>query len=81
MRKLCCVPYSKFNLALMLFNSFQILDGNIQSAAFHPVYDNVFAVGMTTGRWVVIESGNREVICSNTDGPEQLDIIRYSPGS
>ena len=57
-----------------------MFEDSIQSASFHPVHDNVIAVGMTTGRWVVVDTTNQDVIASFTDGPEKHDVIKFSPG-
>jgi len=35
---------------------------------------------MTTGHWAVIDTTNLEVLVTNADGPEQHDVIRFSPG-
>ena len=59
----------------------QTFDDGIQSADFHPVHHDLIAVGMTTGRWLVMDANNQELVTVHTDGPEQHDVIKFSPGS
>ncbi|KAM6909073.1 echinoderm microtubule-associated protein-like 3 [Xenentodon cancila] len=40
---------------------------------------SVVSVGLSTGRWVVLDLLTMEVISESTDGNEQLSVIRYSP--
>ncbi|XP_075896530.1 echinoderm microtubule-associated protein-like 3 isoform X2 [Nelusetta ayraudi] len=40
---------------------------------------SVVAVGLCTGRWVVLDLLTREVVSESTDGNEQLSVMRYSP--
>ncbi|MBN3292456.1 EMAL3 protein, partial [Polypterus senegalus] len=47
-------------------------------ADFHP-NGNVVAVGLNTGRWVVLDIETREVVSDFTNGNEQLSVVRYSP--
>uniref|UniRef100_H2Z3H4 Uncharacterized protein n=1 Tax=Ciona savignyi TaxID=51511 RepID=H2Z3H4_CIOSA len=54
-------------------------DDGIQSADFYPSDNNIIAVGMTTGRWLVLDSTNQELITVHTDGNEQHDVIKFSP--
>ncbi|XP_072031419.1 77 kDa echinoderm microtubule-associated protein-like isoform X3 [Amphiura filiformis] len=49
-----------------------------QSACFHP-NGSVVAIGMSTGRWVVLDAESQDLVYVHTDGNEQHDIIRYSP--
>ncbi|XP_076816178.1 echinoderm microtubule-associated protein-like 2 isoform X2 [Clavelina lepadiformis] len=51
----------------------------VQSADFHPTNAQIIAVGMATGRWVVIDSDSLELVTVHTDGSEQHDVIRFSP--
>ncbi|KAL4648208.1 echinoderm microtubule-associated protein-like 4 isoform X2 [Arapaima gigas] len=39
----------------------------------------VVSVGLNTGRWVVLDLQTQEVVSDNTDGNEQLSVMRYSP--
>ncbi|KAM4537552.1 echinoderm microtubule-associated protein-like 3 isoform 1-T1 [Odontesthes bonariensis] len=39
----------------------------------------VVSVGLSTGRWVVLDLLTSEVISESTDGNEQLSVMRYSP--
>ncbi|XP_039219042.1 echinoderm microtubule-associated protein-like 3 isoform X1 [Crotalus tigris] len=47
-------------------------------ADFHPS-GKVVTVGLSTGRWQVLETETRQVLSSYTDGNEQLSVVRYSP--
>ncbi|XP_038620901.1 echinoderm microtubule-associated protein-like 3 isoform X1 [Tachyglossus aculeatus] len=47
-------------------------------ADFHPS-GAVVAVGLSTGRWLVLDTETREVVSDFTDGNEQLSVVRYSP--
>ncbi|KAK7176880.1 hypothetical protein R3I93_000965 [Phoxinus phoxinus] len=37
------------------------------------------AVGLSTGRWVVLDLQTKEVVSDLTDGNEQLSVMRYTP--
>ncbi|XP_065125980.1 echinoderm microtubule-associated protein-like 3 isoform X1 [Paramisgurnus dabryanus] len=39
----------------------------------------VVSVGLSTGRWVVLDLQTKEVVLDLTDGNEQLSVMRYSP--
>ncbi|XP_066536566.1 echinoderm microtubule-associated protein-like 2 isoform X1 [Hoplias malabaricus] len=39
----------------------------------------VVSVGLSTGRWLVLDLQTREVMSDLVDGNEQLSVIRYSP--
>uniref|UniRef100_A0A8C1I900 HELP domain-containing protein n=1 Tax=Cyprinus carpio TaxID=7962 RepID=A0A8C1I900_CYPCA len=39
----------------------------------------VVSVGLSTGRWVVLDLQTKEVVSDLTDGNEQLSVMRYSP--
>uniref|UniRef100_A0A672R1J8 EMAP like 3 n=1 Tax=Sinocyclocheilus grahami TaxID=75366 RepID=A0A672R1J8_SINGR len=39
----------------------------------------VVSVGLSTGRWVVLDLQTKEVVTDLTDGNEQLSVMRYSP--
>ncbi|XP_048368488.1 echinoderm microtubule-associated protein-like 3 isoform X1 [Sphaerodactylus townsendi] len=47
-------------------------------ADFHPS-GKVVTVGLSTGRWVVLDTETRQVLSAYTDGNEQLSVVRYSP--
>ncbi|XP_029944306.1 echinoderm microtubule-associated protein-like 3 isoform X2 [Salarias fasciatus] len=40
---------------------------------------SVVSVGLSTGRWVVLDLLTKEVVSEFTDGNEQLSVMRYSP--
>uniref|UniRef100_A0A3Q2TVD2 EMAP like 3 n=1 Tax=Fundulus heteroclitus TaxID=8078 RepID=A0A3Q2TVD2_FUNHE len=40
---------------------------------------SVVSVGLSTGRWVVLDLETKEVISESIDGNEQLSVMRYSP--
>ncbi|KAF7207349.1 transcript variant X2 [Nothobranchius furzeri] len=40
---------------------------------------SVVSVGLSTGRWVVLDLLTKEVLSDSTDGNEQLSVMRYSP--
>ncbi|XP_076007120.1 echinoderm microtubule-associated protein-like 3 isoform X2 [Genypterus blacodes] len=40
---------------------------------------SVVSVGLSTGRWLVLDLLTREVVSESTDGNEQLSVMRYSP--
>uniref|UniRef100_A0A4W5JXK5 EMAP like 3 n=1 Tax=Hucho hucho TaxID=62062 RepID=A0A4W5JXK5_9TELE len=39
----------------------------------------VVSVGLSTGRWLVLDLQTKEVVSDYTDGNEQLSVMRYSP--
>ncbi|XP_068443305.1 echinoderm microtubule-associated protein-like 3 isoform X1 [Clinocottus analis] len=39
----------------------------------------VVSVGLSTGRWMVLDLLTRELVSESTDGNEQLSVMRYSP--
>ncbi|XP_072315121.1 echinoderm microtubule-associated protein-like 2 [Eucyclogobius newberryi] len=47
-------------------------------ADFSPV-GSVVSIGLSTGRWLVLDLLTREVISESTDGNEQQSVMRYSP--
>nr|XP_005577639.1 PREDICTED: echinoderm microtubule-associated protein-like 3 isoform X1 [Macaca fascicularis] len=47
-------------------------------ADFHPS-GAVVAVGLNTGRWLVLDTETREIVSDVIDGNEQLSVVRYSP--
>ncbi|XP_068779726.1 echinoderm microtubule-associated protein-like 3 isoform X2 [Struthio camelus] len=47
-------------------------------ADFHPG-GHVLAVGLQTGRWLVLDAETRRVLAAGSDGNEQLSVVRYSP--
>ncbi|XP_061461652.1 echinoderm microtubule-associated protein-like 3 isoform X2 [Rhineura floridana] len=47
-------------------------------ADFHPS-GKVVTVGLSTGRWVVLDTETQQVLSGYTDGNEQLSVVRYSP--
>ncbi|XP_056298181.1 echinoderm microtubule-associated protein-like 3 isoform X2 [Pseudoliparis swirei] len=40
---------------------------------------SVVSVGLSTGRWMVLDLQTREVVSESVDGNEQLSVMRYSP--
>uniref|UniRef100_G3N6V7 EMAP like 3 n=1 Tax=Gasterosteus aculeatus aculeatus TaxID=481459 RepID=G3N6V7_GASAC len=40
---------------------------------------SVVSVGLSTGRWMVLDLLTREVVSESIDGNEQLSVMRYSP--
>uniref|UniRef100_A0A7N8XT70 EMAP like 3 n=1 Tax=Mastacembelus armatus TaxID=205130 RepID=A0A7N8XT70_9TELE len=40
---------------------------------------SVVSVGLSSGRWVVLDLLTREVVSESIDGNEQLSVMRYSP--
>ncbi|XP_043828510.1 echinoderm microtubule-associated protein-like 3 isoform X2 [Dromiciops gliroides] len=49
-------------------------------ADFHPS-GKVVAVGLNTGRWLVLDTETREIVSDFTDGNEQLSVVRWDvPG-
>lgn len=58
----------------------KVLEDPIQSLDFHPEGGHL-AVGMATGRWGVIDLQTLELVTVHTDGNEQHDVVRYSPGT
>ncbi|XP_013881874.1 echinoderm microtubule-associated protein-like 2 [Austrofundulus limnaeus] len=49
-----------------------------RSAGFHPS-GAVVAVGTMTGRWLVLDTDTRDLVCVHTDGNEIISNIKYSP--
>ncbi|XP_062454807.1 echinoderm microtubule-associated protein-like 3 isoform X2 [Rhea pennata] len=47
-------------------------------ADFHPG-GHVVAVGLQTGRWLVLDAETQRVLAAGSDGNEQLSVVRYSP--
>uniref|UniRef100_A0A8C3NA96 EMAP like 3 n=1 Tax=Geospiza parvula TaxID=87175 RepID=A0A8C3NA96_GEOPR len=47
-------------------------------ADFHPG-GHVVAVGLLTGRWLVLDTGTRQLLAGGSDGNEQLSVVRFSP--
>uniref|UniRef100_A0A8D0GML4 EMAP like 3 n=1 Tax=Sphenodon punctatus TaxID=8508 RepID=A0A8D0GML4_SPHPU len=47
-------------------------------ADFHPS-GKVVAVGLSSGRWLVLDTETQQVLLEHTDGNEQLSVVRYSP--
>ncbi|XP_053133647.1 echinoderm microtubule-associated protein-like 3 isoform X2 [Hemicordylus capensis] len=47
-------------------------------ADFHPS-GKVVTVGLSSGRWVVLDTETRQVVSGCVDGNEQLSVVRYSP--
>uniref|UniRef100_V9KFR1 Echinoderm microtubule associated protein like 3 n=1 Tax=Callorhinchus milii TaxID=7868 RepID=V9KFR1_CALMI len=39
----------------------------------------VVAVGLQTGRWMVLDTETSDLVTSSVDGNEQLSVVRYSP--
>ncbi|KAG7495720.1 echinoderm microtubule-associated protein-like 3 isoform X1 [Solea senegalensis] len=40
---------------------------------------SVVSVGLSTGKWMVLDLLTRDVVSESTDGNEQLSVMRYSP--
>lgn len=49
-----------------------------QSAAFHPSGAWI-AVGLTSGKWLILDASTHEITSRQMDGNEQLDAIAFSP--
>ncbi|XP_064593026.1 echinoderm microtubule-associated protein-like 3 [Zonotrichia leucophrys gambelii] len=47
-------------------------------ADFHPA-GHVVAVGLLSGRWLVLDTGTRQLLAGGSDGNEQLSVVRFSP--
>uniref|UniRef100_A0A674GJH4 EMAP like 3 n=1 Tax=Taeniopygia guttata TaxID=59729 RepID=A0A674GJH4_TAEGU len=47
-------------------------------ADFHPG-GHVVAVGLLSGRWLVLDTGTRQLLAGGSDGNEQLSVVRFSP--
>ncbi|XP_049691594.1 echinoderm microtubule-associated protein-like 3 isoform X3 [Accipiter gentilis] len=47
-------------------------------ADFHPG-GQVVAVGLLTGRWLVLDTATQQPLASGSDGNEQLSVVRFSP--
>ena len=48
-------------------------------ACFHPD-STVLIVGTVSARWLAIDVTTHDVICTHTDGNEQLECMEISPG-
>ncbi|XP_029427947.1 echinoderm microtubule-associated protein-like 2 isoform X2 [Rhinatrema bivittatum] len=47
-------------------------------AGFHPT-GSVVAVGMLTGRWLVLDTETSDLVTIHTDGTEQISVTSFSP--
>ncbi|KAM6032631.1 LOW QUALITY PROTEIN: echinoderm microtubule-associated protein-like 3 [Chlamydotis macqueenii] len=47
-------------------------------ADFHPG-GQVVAVGLLTGRWLVLDTATQQLLAGGSDGNEQLSVVRFSP--
>uniref|UniRef100_A0A663FIN0 EMAP like 3 n=1 Tax=Aquila chrysaetos chrysaetos TaxID=223781 RepID=A0A663FIN0_AQUCH len=47
-------------------------------ADFHPG-GQVVAVGLLTGRWLVLDTATQQPLAGGSDGNEQLSVVRFSP--
>ncbi|KAM4880033.1 LOW QUALITY PROTEIN: echinoderm microtubule-associated protein-like 3 [Sylvia borin] len=47
-------------------------------ADFHPG-GHVVAVGLLTGRWLVLDTDTRQLLAGGSDSSEQLSVVRFSP--
>ncbi|CAH1261926.1 EML1 [Branchiostoma lanceolatum] len=56
----------------------KILEDPAQSAEFHP-NGTVVAIGLQSGRWLVLDTSSKDLVTVHTDGNEQHDCVRYSP--
>ncbi|KRT81184.1 translation initiation factor eIF2A, partial [Oryctes borbonicus] len=54
------------------------LEDQAQSAAYNPESTEI-AVGCVTGKWLVLNADNLEVIAEFTDGDEPIQVIQYAP--
>lgn len=54
-------------------------DQGAHSVAFHP-NGEVAAVGMRSGKWVLLDLATREQITEFSDAAEQAEAIQFSPG-
>ncbi|EDV20145.1 uncharacterized protein TRIADDRAFT_63428 [Trichoplax adhaerens] len=54
------------------------IEEGAQSATFNPSGD-LIAIGTITGKWYVLSSEDGDIKAEFTSGPEQLDVLRYSP--
>lgn len=50
------------------------------TAGFSPD-GNVVVVGMTSGRWLALDSSTREVLAAHSDGNEAIGCVKFSPGN
>ena len=50
----------------------------VQSVCFSPDGE-VIVAGTVTGKWVVLDSRTREVVCHHQDGAEPLTFLSFSP--
>lgn len=46
---------------------------------FHPE-GNIIVIGTVSARWLVIDATTREIISTRTDGNEQIECVKFSPG-
>ena len=61
----------------------QTFEDQIQSLDFHPRSNgsnDLIAIGMTNGSWLVFDAQSQSVVSVQKDGVEQHDVIKYSPG-
>ncbi|XP_059574400.1 echinoderm microtubule-associated protein-like 3 [Alligator mississippiensis] len=72
-RQLCLWDGAAHSLAWSL-----LLEDTGLCADFHPS-GQVAAVGLNTGRWLVLDTETQQVVASGSDGNEQLSVMRYSP--
>uniref|UniRef100_A0A8C3V1S1 EMAP like 3 n=1 Tax=Catharus ustulatus TaxID=91951 RepID=A0A8C3V1S1_CATUS len=72
-RQLCLWDGSEHALAWSLG-----LEDTGLCADFHPGGD-VVAVGLLTGRWLVLDTSTRQLLAGGSDSSEQLSVVRFSP--
>ena len=55
------------------------LTENLHSVCFHPLSE-IIVIGCCGGRWLVIDTITREMVCVHTDGNEQIECVQFSTG-
>lgn len=58
--------------------SVEMFQDQAQSACFSSSGE-IIVVGMTSGKWMVIDSQTREVYAINQDGSEPIQTVKFSP--
>ena len=68
--------FTLFNFHLQIY--YLHTQDQAQSACFS--FDGeVIVVGMTSGRWIVLDANTREVYGLHQDGTEPIQVVRLSP--
>ena len=68
------IKYKSFRIK----TKYQSLQDQAQSACFSSDGE-VIVVGMTSGRWIVLDASTREVYGLHQDGTEPIQVVRFSP--